>query len=164
MVNSRAPETNHAAAGSAWYWLAALLALVGLSDALYLTYQHLTGAHVQCGIVQGCAQVLGSKYAYVGQYPLAGLGALAYFAAFSLAVLAASGYRRATLLFLPLVCTMFLTTLYLLYLQAFVIEHFCQYCLLSAAVTTCLTLLAFILRRTRAEARVSARASLKADT
>jgi uncharacterized membrane protein len=36
---------------------------------------------------------------------------------------------------------MFLTTLWLLYLQAFVIRHFCQYCLLSAAVTTILALL-----------------------
>jgi uncharacterized membrane protein len=34
---------------------------------------------------------------------------------------------------------MFLMTLWLLYLQAFVIHHFCQYCLLSAAVTITLT-------------------------
>jgi len=34
---------------------------------------------------------------------------------------------------------MFLTSLWLLYLQAFVIHHFCQYCLLSAGVTTILT-------------------------
>jgi uncharacterized membrane protein len=34
---------------------------------------------------------------------------------------------------------MFLTTLWLLYLQAFVIGHFCQFCLLSAVVTTVLT-------------------------
>jgi uncharacterized membrane protein len=37
-----------------------------------------------------------------------------------------------------LVAVMFLMTLWLLYLQAFVIHHFCQYCLLSAAVTTTL--------------------------
>jgi uncharacterized membrane protein len=36
---------------------------------------------------------------------------------------------------------MFLTTLWLLYLQAFVIRHFCQFCLLSALVTTTLTML-----------------------
>jgi len=31
-----------------------------------------------------------------------------------------------------------------LYLQGFVIRHFCQYCLLSAAVTTTLTVLVVI--------------------
>jgi uncharacterized membrane protein len=129
------------------YWLAAALALAGLTDALYLTYQHLTGAHVQCTVISGCGEVLGSKYAYVGKYPLAGLGAAAYFTAFSLATLAASGYRQAATLFFPLTLIMFATTLYLLYLQAFVIERFCQYCLLSAAVTTGLTILAFISRK-----------------
>jgi len=42
-----------------------------------------------------------------------------------------------------IVTAMFLTTLWLFYLQAFVIHHFCQFCLLSALVTTTLTVLVF---------------------
>jgi uncharacterized membrane protein len=41
---------------------------------------------------------------------------------------------------------MFLATLWFFYLQAFVIRAFCVYCLLSAAVTTTLTLLVFARR------------------
>lgn len=123
----------------AWsYLIAALVSLVGLADAIYLTVQHLTGQSLRCTIVSGCSEVLSSPYAQIGPVPLAALGAFAYFTVFSLAILAAFGYQSARLLLVLLVGIMFLMTLWLLYLQAFVIHHFCQYCLLSAAVTTAL--------------------------
>ena len=123
----------------AWsYLITALLSLIGLGDAIYLTVQDLTGQNLRCTIVSGCAEVLGSKYAHIGSVPLASVGAFAYFTVFSLAILAAFGYRFARPLLAALVGVMFLMTLWLLYLQAFVIHHFCQYCLLSAAVTTAL--------------------------
>ncbi len=121
------------------YIVAALLSLVGLADAIYLTVQDLTGQSLRCTIVSGCSEVLSSSYAHLGPVPLAVLGAVAYFTVFSLAILAAFGYQLARPLLAGLVVVMFLTTLWLLYLQAFVIHHFCQYCLLSAAVTTTLT-------------------------
>ena len=131
------------------YGIAALVSLVGLADSIYLTVEHLTGQSVRCTITSGCSEVLSSPYATVRGYPLAGLGALAYFAFFSLATLAAFGYRTLGKLLLPLVGAMFLTTLWLFYLQAFVIHAFCQFCLLSALVTTALTVLVILARRTR---------------
>jgi uncharacterized membrane protein len=121
--------------------VAALLSLIGLGDAIYLTVQDLTGESLRCTIISGCSEVLSSKYAHIGSIPLASVGAFAYFIFFSLAILAAFGYAFTRPLLLGLVSIMFLTTLWLLYLQAFVIRHFCQYCLLSAAVTTILALL-----------------------
>src|SRR5215510_6449528 len=127
---------------SIWpYALAAIISLVGLGDALYLTIQDLTGESLRCTLISGCSEVLGSKYAHFGPVPLASIGAVAYFVFFSLAILAAFGYAFARPLLLVLVSVMFLTTLWLLYLQAFVIRHFCQYCLLSAAVTIILILI-----------------------
>jgi uncharacterized membrane protein len=132
----------------AWsYIVAALLSLIGLADALYLTVQDLTGQHLRCTIVSGCSEVLSSSYAHIGPVPLAVLGAIAYFTVFSLAILAAFGYQLARPLLRGLVVVMFLMTLWLLYLQAFVIHHFCQYCLLSAAVTITLTILVLIASR-----------------
>lgn len=118
----------------------ALLALVGLGDALYLTVQDLTGQTLRCTIVSGCSEVLSSPYAHLGPVPLAVLGAAAYFTVFSLAILGVFGYRSIRPLLAGLSAIMFLMTLWLLYLQAFVIHHFCQYCLLSAAVTTVITI------------------------
>jgi uncharacterized membrane protein len=131
-------------AARAVWWDAALAAvsLIGLADATYLTVEHLTGQSVRCMIVSGCDEVLQSSYATVAAgIPVAALGALAYFAVFSLATLAAFGYAGARRLVAPLVALMFLATLWFFYLQAFVIHAFCAYCLLSAAVTTTLTLI-----------------------
>ena len=125
----------------AWsYVIAALLSLVGLADSIYLTIQHLTGQTLRCTIISGCYEVLGSPYSHIGSVPLAALGVIAYFTVFDLSILAAFSYRFARPLLLALVALMFLMTLWLLYLQAFVIHHFCQYCLLSAAVAITLTL------------------------
>ncbi|HEX6186344.1 MAG TPA: vitamin K epoxide reductase family protein [Pyrinomonadaceae bacterium] len=125
-----------------WDWLVALVALVGLVDASYLTAEHLSGNSVRCMIVSGCDEVLQSSYSTIaGGVPVAAVGALAYFAAFSLSTLAAYGYAGTRRLLVPLVAVMFLATVWFVYLQAFVIRAYCVYCLLSAAVTTTLTLL-----------------------
>ena len=129
------------------YALASLLALFGLADALYLTIEHLTGQSVRCTILAGCSAVLSSPYAVVAGIPLAAVGAAAYFSAFSLAVLMLFGYRFAGKLLLALVIAMFAVSLWLIYLQAFVIREFCQYCLLSALITTTLLVVVFISRR-----------------
>jgi uncharacterized membrane protein len=126
------------------YVTAAVLSVLGLADALYLTIEHVTGQSVRCTIVAGCSEVLSSQYAVVAGVPLALVGAAAYFGVFSLATLAAFGYRIAATLLTPLVLLMFLVSLWLFYLQAFVIHAFCQFCLFSAAVTTALTVIVVI--------------------
>jgi uncharacterized membrane protein len=126
------------------YVTSALLSLLGLADALYLTIEHLTGESVRCTILSGCSEVLSSRYAVVAGYPLAAIGAAAYFTVFSLATLAVFGYRAAGTLLTPLLAAMFIVSLWLIYLQAFVIRQFCQYCLFSAAITSVLLLLVVI--------------------
>ena len=129
------------------YVIPALLALVGLADAIYLTVEHVTGQSVKCTIISGCSEVLSSSYAVVAGVPLAAIGAAAYFSVFSLATLAVFEYRFARVLLLPLAGLMFLVSVWLVYLQAFVIGEFCQYCLLSAAITTALLVVVIIARR-----------------
>jgi uncharacterized membrane protein len=121
------------------YGAAACLAVIGLAEAIYLTVMNLTGETALCGDSTDCFKVLGSSYARIGRLPVAGLGALAYYAAFSCAVYAAFGYARARTLFVIVVTTMFLSTLWLLYVQAFMLHAFCRYCLFSAALIFVLT-------------------------
>ena len=130
------------------YVTAAIVSLIGLADAIYLTVQHVTGQSVRCTIVSGCSEVLSSSYAVIAGQPLALIGAAAYFSVLSLTTLAVFGYRIAGTLMTVLVLLMFLFSLWLIYLQAFVIGAFCQFCLLSAAITTALTVIALLARRT----------------
>lgn len=115
--------------------LAAVVALFGLADAIYLTIHHYTAVAVPCGETFDCGAVLNSQYAEVAGIPLAIFGAAAYFAAFALAILTAFGNRATWRLFGVQVTLMLLFTAWLVYLQAFVIEAYCQFCLLSAATT-----------------------------
>jgi uncharacterized membrane protein len=115
--------------------LGAIVALAGLADSAYLTVHHLTAEPVPCTIVAGCETVLTSSYAQIGGIPLAAFGAAAYFVAFSLALLAAFGNKMMWTLFGIQVVIMSLFTLWLLYLQGYVIGAFCQFCLISALTT-----------------------------
>ncbi len=119
--------------------VAAVIALLGLGDGIFLTVEHITGRTAQCIASSGCQDVLSSKYATVGPVPLAAIGALAYFTAFSTALLAAFGSVRSRKFLMLVVGMMFATSLWLLYVQAFVLHAFCDYCLFSAGVSTALT-------------------------
>ncbi len=120
--------------------LAAIVALIGIVDSAYLTAKHFSGAQVPCSIISGCETVLTSSYAEIAGIPTAAFGVLAYLVAFSLALLTAFGNRSLWKVFGATVILMSGFTLWLIYLQAFVIGAFCQFCLISAATT--LTLLA----------------------
>jgi uncharacterized membrane protein len=122
---------------------AACVALIGLLDAAYLTIKHFTSEPVPCSLIEGCETVLTSAYAEFAGIPTAAYGAFAYFVAFSLAILAAYGNRFMWKLFGVQVVIMAAVTCWLLYLQAYVIGAFCQFCLISA-LTTFLLLVLFI--------------------
>ena len=117
------------------YVVVAIVAVTGLADATYLAVQVLTGETLACGGSPDCFRVLGSSYAKLGGIPVAMLGALAYFTVFTLATFAAFGYSRAPRFLVFIAGAMFLMTLWLLYVQAFLLHAYCRYCLFSAALT-----------------------------
>ncbi|MBK9708962.1 MAG: vitamin K epoxide reductase family protein [Acidobacteria bacterium] len=139
--------TNSNSRRAFWIYLVAIIvSLIGLGDSIYLTAEHLAGRTIRCTVIRGCSEVLGSSYAKIAGLPTASFGILAYFTVFSLATLALFGYRGAWKSLSLLVAAMFLATLWFVYLQAFVLHAFCQFCLLSAGTTTILLLLVLVKR------------------
>ena len=152
-TKSTLPEKEKSVAqppSKAWfYWIVAILALIGLADATFLTVAHLTGDDSICGPRIGCSEVLSSPYATMNGIPTAAFGAVAYFVVFSLGILIAFGYVRMKALLAVTVSLMLLASLYFLYLQAFVLHAFCPFCLLSAALTFLLAGLLLVAPATR---------------
>jgi len=131
--------------------LAAIVALGGLVDSVYLTVHHYTAEPVPCSIINGCEQVLTSSYAEMFGIPTAAFGIAAYLLAFLLAILTAFGKNQMWMPFGVLVSIMTIFTGWLIYLQANVIEAFCQFCLLSAATTFTLLIIFLISRFVRSK-------------
>ncbi|MEZ5305974.1 MAG: vitamin K epoxide reductase family protein [Pyrinomonadaceae bacterium] len=122
-----------------WLVIAAILiSLVGLIDSSYLTASHYSGIAVPCNLTNGCEMVLNSPWSQIAGIPTALFGAIAYFAVFSTALLVFYGRENLWSLVGAMAATMFAASLFLVYLQAFVIGSFCQFCLLSALSSTLL--------------------------
>lgn len=127
------------------------LALVGLADSWYLSMSAVAGDPLLCDLgagLDGCNQVAQSPYSRIMGIPLADLGIMFY---------AVLGMLSALLLFVPrrpLLTTLAwlsvlgaLMSVAFLYIQFFLIQAVCVYCLLSAAITFVAVPLAFKARQ-----------------
>jgi len=120
-----------------------ILALVGFADATYLTVEHFANAIPPCTL-QGCETVLTSGYSVIFGIPVALSGALYYFALLVMYFLyfEAKDVRALNFAFhfsvLGVICDV-----WFVFLQAFIIHAWCQYCLLSAAVSTAIFVLSY---------------------
>ncbi len=118
----------------------AVLSLVGVFVAIYL-FAHslgLTGPIV-CG-VGDCATVQASQYAWVGPIPVSGIGLAGYVALLVLAMvgLQPKGIRSPWVARLLALGAAFGVAFsgYLTYLEAAVINAWCQWCVISAILMT----------------------------
>lgn len=122
--------------------LSLVLAAGGLAVAAYLTLVHYRDDLLVCS-VGGCETVQKSPYAELAGIPVALLGLGMY-----IAVLALTLYRQMrpvrseniTLAIFGLAFAGTVFTIYLTYLELFVIDAICQWCVLFAIITWLLTL------------------------
>ena len=120
---------------------ASFIALIGLADSIYLTVHHYNATAVPCSLTGGCEQVLTSAYAEIAGIPLGVFGGIAYFIAFALAFLSAYGNELTWKLFGILATIMAGFSIWLIFVQAYFIHAFCQYCLGSALTSFTLFIL-----------------------
>ncbi|MBI5045392.1 MAG: vitamin K epoxide reductase family protein [Candidatus Niyogibacteria bacterium] len=119
-----------------------VLATVGLFDAAYLTWEHYSGEGVRCVIFEGCNTVLNNPYAIMFGLPTS-LWGMIYYAGFLFLTLIYMIEKQKYALWgaCALVGLGVLFSLYFVYLQLFVINAICFYCMVSATTTALLFLL-----------------------
>ena len=119
----------------------ALLALVGLFVALYLWLHALGfGGAIKCGASGGCETVQTSQWAVFLGLPVALYGVVGYLVLLVVAIVAlrpgALSERKWDTTLAALATVGFLFTLYLTYLELFVIHALCRWCVGSAIIIT----------------------------
>jgi uncharacterized membrane protein len=127
-------------------WLFPLLILTGLGVAGYLSYVEIQMVDAVCGPVGDCNSVQSSPYARVfGILPVGVLGMTGYIAILAAWMIQrwASGRRvaMAALAVFAMALMGVVFSLYLTYLEPFVIKAVCMWCISSAVIMTLLLLL-----------------------
>lgn len=130
------------------------LAFLGFLDATYLTIVHYKNLTVPCSIAHGCETVLTSKFATIGPIPISLIGAGFYIGVLILTALLLQNTHQFSFgnwklkienLLLLLTGSGLLVGVFLVYLQAFVLHAYCQYCLGSEIIDLFLFVCAWLL-------------------
>ena len=123
------------------------LSILGIFDTVYLTvkrYSH--DSSINCSIFEGCDFVTTSSYSAILGIPVAVLGIIFYVGIFVLSFLyLRSKNRKFIVSLLGLSSIGVLMSFWFLYTQAFILNAFCLYCLVSAGLSTTIFMLSLIM-------------------
>jgi len=125
-----------------------ILSAIGILLSLYLTYVDSGGGQAAfCSAGSDCDVVRQSAFAKILGIPVAALGVAAYGAIFAVSLISMARKKKWLILFI-LSLAGFVFTLYLTYLELFVIKAICTYCVVSAVIITIIFVLVLLLKKT----------------
>jgi uncharacterized membrane protein len=119
----------------------AVVAVIGLGIAVYLTIVHYTGSSPVCAISHGCETVQTSRYAELAGIPVAVLGLLGY-AGILVTLLRDDETARTATALVSLIGFGF--SAWLTYAEIALIDAICIWCVASAICMTVLTVLSVV--------------------
>jgi uncharacterized membrane protein len=131
-----------------WTWITAVvLAIVGLLDSAYLSYIKLTNQTASCSLIGDCEKVNSSRYAVMGGVPIAIFGVIGFSLLLVLLFLdrpSAEAPEAVRFAFFGVTLAGTLFSVYLTYLELFVLKAICPFCALSALAMVGLFVLSLI--------------------
>lgn len=131
-------------------WAIIIISFGGVLNAGYLTMQHYIGFPIECNVLHGCEKVTTSVYSEIWGIPIALFGLLFYIAFFVAGMAIRDRYNPRLLVLMRYVVSLaFAVSVLLTFIQAVILEAFCQYCVFSALEITALFVLTMILSRAK---------------
>ncbi len=129
------------------YRLSIAFTVIGLLVSIYMTIYKLTDDNSMCLGSGDCSIVNASQYSEVRDIPVAVIGMAGYAAILALLFLERRSdflKENATLLIFGLSLTGFLFTVYLIYVEIYLIKAFCPFCITSQVAMTLIFILSII--------------------
>jgi uncharacterized membrane protein len=127
-----------------WLWASVVLSGLGIYVSGYLSYKRVAGGSLACTRWAQCDVVNNSVYAYVLGIPVSFLGLAGYglLLVLAIAALRTSGTVQRGILAASLLASLGGVgfSIYLTYLEIYVIEALCAWCVASAIIITLLAL------------------------
>jgi len=130
------------------FWLSIFLTALGILVSIYMTVYKLTSNNAMCMGSGDCSTVNSSPYSEIYGIPVAFVGVLGYGAIFALLLIKNRAGRfieqNSLLATFGLSITGFVFTLYLVYLEFFILKAFCPFCVTSQITMTLLFVVTII--------------------
>ena len=131
-----------------WLWLSTVLCGLGIVVSGYLAYKRMAGGSLACTRWADCDVVNNSVYSKFFGIPVSFIGLVAYFVLLALAVAAlrTDGRVQREILLLSLLLSLGGVgfSVYLTYIEIYVIEALCSWCIASAIIITLLAILGVV--------------------
>ena len=129
------------------YWAAFAFSVVDLLVSIYMTIYKLSSNDAMCLGSGGCSQVNASVYADINGFPVAAIGVIGFLSLIGVMLLERGSdffADNGPLLEFGMSLLGFLYSIYLTYLEAYVIRYWCPFCVTSAIAITLVFILSTI--------------------
>ena len=121
------------------YWAAFASSVVGLLVSIYMTIYKLTNNDAMCLGSGGCSFVNASRYSEINGFPVAAVGLIGFLALIAVMLLEGRSEffsDNGPLLEFGMSLMGVMYSIYLTYLEIYVIRHYCPFCVTSAIAIT----------------------------
>ncbi len=130
LLYNRMMQYEHSKSFNVLLYIFLFVGLVGLWASLYLTIAYYTGVPLSCEFINGCNAIIQSEYSYIIGVSMPSIGVVYYLFTILNVFLYLHHRSNFTVSILNFLTTLgFFVSLYFLYLQLYLVELICAYCM-----------------------------------